>query len=594
MAPMVDPDEGASLRDLSGAGASFLHELPPDTRAALLSATSRHPVPAGAWVFRRGDPADAMYVVESGRVEVLGEPDQVLRVLGPGASFGEVALLTASSRSASVRARRDSVLLRLDVGRFETLLAAEPRLALALTRALGRWLAEPRGTAVATRQATVVVLTSVNPALPLVPLGERMVQAVGSVDPRLRAVLVTREDVVPEADVARYGSASGESWTALGSGLDRWEAEQDLVILTAASPGPQEPESRLWNEFCLRSADVALVVLGPADLAGHRADAAARIRSLLPARPELCFVGTREPSLIAGWLDALPARAHHVVSALRGPAGDDTVERMVRRLTGRSVGFVLSGGGARGFAHLGVLAAFRAAGVPIDRVGGCSIGSIIGALYAQEHSDDEAVEKCRRFFVSSNPLNDYALPRTALLRGNKLRRSLQEAFGPGPIEALPLPFFSISADLVLAQSVVQRRGPLWTALLASVSIPGLLPPVPSGDRLLVDGGVLNNMPIDVMADTNEGPVVAVDVMRPFAVRPDLPPIAETLARVAVLGSWRAVEQNRARAALTITVPESGTGMLDWNQLDAMVRLGRQAGEAALTSPAMARIRPSRV
>jgi predicted acylesterase/phospholipase RssA len=315
------------------------------------------------------------------------------------------------------------------------------------------------------------------------------------------------------------------------------------------------------------------------------------MRSQLPGPPELCFLDTREPSLVAGWLDALPPRGHHLVRTRTTPDAEETVGRMIRRLTGRSVGVVLSGGGARGFAHHGILAAFRAAGIPVDRIGGCSIGAIIGALFAAGHSVEDCVEVCRRFFVSSNPLNDYVLPRTALLGGRKLSASLRAAFGPDPIEVLPRRFFCVSADLVRAKTVVHERGTLWRALLASVSIPGLLPPVPVDDRLLVDGGVLNNLPVDVMADAQEGPVVAVDVMRPFdgrrrgvvdrATGDRLPLIAEILTRVSVLGSWRSAESNRAQAAHVIAVPDDETGMLDWSRLDAVVEAGRRAGEAAL-------------
>jgi NTE family protein len=428
----------------------------------------------------------------------------------------------------------------------------------------------------------------------------------------VRAAVVTADEARAQLTDAGLGDRTSDVDLrgVFGGLLDRWETENDMVVLGAPAADSRDGEARAWTEFCLRSADRAVIVIGPEDRSDAWAESAHRMRSQLPSRPDLCFLGTREPSMVAGWLDALSPRAHHFVRTETARDAEETVGRMIRRVTGRSVGVVLSGGGARGFCHLGVLAAFRAAGIPIDRVGGCSIGAIIAALFASDHSDEESVEICRRFFVSSNPLNDYVLPRTALLRGRKLRASLRAALGLGPIEVLTLPYYCTSADLVRAETVVHRRGPLWKAVLASVSIPGLLPPVPVGEQLLVDGGVLNNLPIDVMADTDEGPVVAVDVMRPFTGRraapatrslrsrrraPDagegvLPAIAEILTRVSVLGSWRAVEQSRPRAILTITVPDTGTGMLEWNRLDAMVEVGRHAAEAALQGPASAQLR----
>lgn len=215
---------------------------------------------------------------------------------------------------------------------------------------------------------------------------------------------------------------------------------------------------------------------------------------------------------------------------------------------------------------------------------------------------------CRRYFIDSRPLSDYTIPRTALLQGRKLRTSLREGLGSVSIETLPLDFFCISADLIGADAMVHRSGTLWRAVLASLSIPGLLPPVSMDGRLLVDGGVLNNLPIDVMADTDEGPVIAVDVMREFAgesarrsprfrrrgVRRSvtaaeassetrLPPVAETLTRATVLSSWRQAEANRGRAALVISVPTDRTGLLAFDRLDDLVDAGRRAAERAIES-----------
>jgi predicted acylesterase/phospholipase RssA/CRP-like cAMP-binding protein len=589
--------EGSLGNDPRRSDTSLLAELAPDTREAVTETSTRVFVRAGDPVFRQGDVADAMYIVESGRVEVVdeadGPPGVVLRSLGPGSSIGEIALLTGSRRSASVRARRDSVLLRLDVAGFEALLRGRPELTLALTRATSRWLTrtgEPRSQR---SYPAVVVLTSLVPERGLRMLGQDVVRAVESLVGHGRAVFITGARARAEAiGFGPTGVASdAEVTAALGMALDRWERDHDVVVLSTDDADTGDPDTRLWVEFCLRSADRVVVVIGPEDTPARFQAASERIRSHLPTPPDLCFMGFRDTSLVTRWLELLPCTAHHHVDTDTARDVEETVGRLVRRLMGRSVGVVLSGGGARGFAHLGVLDAFAAAGVTVDRVGGCSIGAITGALHAGGHSTESAVETCRRFFVRSNPLNDYVLPRTALLRGNKLRSSLQAAFGEESIEGLPRAYYCVSADLVSARTVVHERGSLWRALLASVSIPGLLPPVPADDRLLVDGGVLNNLPIDVMADAHEGPVVAVDVMRPFtgqargAVDREtgrrLPVIAEILSRVAVLGSWRAVEWNRPRAALTITLSDDGTGMLDWPRLDTLVEAGRRAGEAAL-------------
>src|SRR4029453_7342496 len=208
---------------------------------------------------------------------------------------------------------------------------------------------------------------------------------------------------------------------------------------------------------------------------------------------------------------AVSPRTHHVVPAGSGFA--DGVARVARRLTGRSLGIVLSGGGARGFAHIGALGALADARFEIDRLGGCSMGSLIAALAASGAGSEEIADSCRAELVRCSPFTDYTLPRVALIRSRKAGAMLERLFGTTLVEELERPLFPASADLLSSRLVVHRRGTVVYAVGASMSIPGVAPPVRRAGRLLVDGGVLNNLPVDHMAETGEGPVVAVDVIR---------------------------------------------------------------------------------
>ena len=164
------------------------------------------------------------------------------------------------------------------------------------------------------------------------------------------------------------------------------------------------------------------------------------------------------------------------------------------RLPG-AVGLALGGGGARGFAHIGVLEVFEKENLPIDLIGGTSIGSIVAAQYANGSSVEKIKRVCKEDMVQKKPLNDYTIPRTAFLRGHKAERMMRRIFGDVTIEELALPYFSVGADLISGQAVIIDRGPLWLSVRASISLPGILPPVKYQDRyLLVDGGVANNVP----------------------------------------------------------------------------------------------------
>jgi NTE family protein len=219
-------------------------------------------------------------------------------------------------------------------------------------------------------------------------------------------------------------------------------------------------------------------------------------------------------------------------------------------------------------------------------------------MYAQGRDPQQMIEICREELVRRRPFNDYAFPRRAILRGKKAHDALRRMFGNALIEQLPLNYFCVSADLMSGDTVVHRLGSLREAVFASGALPGLAPPTPYGGRLLVDGGVLNNLPVDVMGTLDEGPVVAVDVMRrrlptkeSLAAADDLgrgptmrPPslgIHEILMRSSVLGSWRVGARNRTLAQLVIAPDVRGTGLLEFGRLDELVRIGRAAAEAAV-------------
>ncbi len=524
---------------LSRVSEHALDELTADARERRLDARE--------WLFRAGDAADACYVVVSGRLEVVVDSEdgpRVARVLGPGSAVGELALLTGEPRSAAVRALRDTRLLELDAVRFGALLERDPAFGASLARELARQLQRSGG--LEQSQARVAVIA-----------------VAGDGAARVAAEL-TRT-------LGRWGSVA----TLDGSGLepggfaaaaDDAEERHGYVLLVDTGA-----DSR-WAAFCRRQADRVLVAVG-SESGAH---------GLAPGC-ELLLVGA-QPDRIAGLLDAHAPSAHHVVREGEGFA--DGVARMARRLTGRSLGVVLSGGGARGFAHIGALGALADAGFVLDRLGGCSMGSLIAALAACGRDADEIATSCRDELVRRSPFNDYTLPRVALIRSRKAGVMLDRLFGGTLVEELERPLFTVSADLLSSRLVVHRRGTIVYAVGASMSIPGVAPPVRRFGGLLVDGGVLNNLPVDHMAETGEGPVVAVDVIRRLEAPREgeeqpLPSITETLARATVLGSVERAERNRALARLLITPEVQDVALREWSALERAVDAGRRAAEDAL-------------
>ena len=193
---------------------------------------------------------------------------------------------------------------------------------------------------------------------------------------------------------------------------------------------------------------------------------------------------------------------------------DEDAARLARVIARRSIGLVLSGGGARAYAHIGVVRALREAGLPFDVIGGTSMGAVVAACVAMGWSNEEIEHRISKAFVETNPLGDYVLPVVGLVRGKRVDDRLEENFGETLIEDLEVPFYAVSTDLVSGTPRIHRGGLLRRALRASIALPGILPPVVDGDHgLLVDGAVLRNFPVDTMRELHRGPIIGVDVAR---------------------------------------------------------------------------------
>ncbi len=532
---------------LAGAGAEALEALAAD-------AYPRR-VLAGEWLIREGDDADDLYVVLRGRLRAVAGADadrRTLRVLGPGAAIGELALLTGSVRSASVQAVRDSTLLQLGRGRFDELMERDPRFAAAVARELAAQLQASGGLAAPPTRPALIALRRLDPGVPLASVASSLARALSA-----------------------YGPVEVLGADAAGtSAVERAEDENAHVLLV------DEAGVGLWSDLCARQADRTLLV-ATADSPPAEASPDA----------DLVVLGPSPGGSLRTLLDAVQPRAHHRLASTE--PSDPGAGRLARRLVGRALGVVLSGGGARGFAHIGALAELEADGIEVDRYGGCSMGSFIAAMAAAGWSPRDIRDRCHEELVRHSPFNDYTLPRVALIRSRKAARMFDRLFGEMTIEELAKPLFTVSADLLSSRLVVHRRGSLTEAVGASMSIPGLVPPLSRSGRLLVDGGVLNNLPIDAMADSEEGPIVAVDVVRRLeasgADEPPLPSIMETLSRATVLGSVERAERNRDLALLVISPETQDIPLRDFRALDRAVEAGRTAARAALDAGARAEI-----
>lgn len=575
--------------------------LPEQMRAQIADVAEAVSLPRDHWLFHEGDAADSVYVVRLGQLEIVRERSaQTVNTLTRGAVLGELALLEDSVRNASARALRDSELLRIRRPHFEALLRTHPELGLGLARALGAQLKASRAIPVERRpQPVTIALCTLGGGVPRLELANElswMLSAYGRV-----AVLYSDSD----GELAGLGGGApapmtpAEAVSEFGPLVERCELENDQVLLVCDA-GEEDP----WSNFCLSRADRVLVAVDaarpdPERIAAHRKECE-RLRGC-----DLIGCGVRRGAgALEGWLAALAPAATFAVRGEGRRRGD--LARVARRLAGQAIGVVFSGGGARAFAHISVVERLQEAGIALDRVGGVSMGAFVAGLLALDYDAESMDACCFEEWVQRNPLNDYTFPRTSLIRGEKVRTMLERVFTDVQIEELDRAFYTASVDLRSSSLVIDRSGPLYLAVGTSMSLPLIVPPHVRTERLLIDGSLLDNLPLAPMTYAGEGPVLAVDVKpgresRPVPVggealaqpaeeladgagrdaRVRIPSLPETMRRVALLSSANTTMTARTYADFTIEVRIAGVGLFEFHQIDEARRSGREAAETML-------------
>jgi len=469
---------------------------------AALARLPQQRVHRGEILIAAASSADEMYLVHTGRFRVERDGTDLAEI-GAGSVIGEIAFFTGQPRTADVIAARDSIVLRITRADYDALCRENPELAASIAAELAGRLART--------SARVLPDPSRPPArtfciLPSgqAPLPARFVPDLAAAIGAHHAVTVVTEQV--------FRAALGPTADPAGSDAVAWlndqERQADIVLFVAT------PEAGAWSHAALRQADQAVFVAQSVRYTPPSEIEQAALSILPEAQRRLVLIHPHRMQKATGtarWLDSRPVFLHHHV-ALTGDGAD--MARLGRFLAGRAVGLVLSGGGAFGVAHVGVWRAMEEAGLPIDIVGGTSVGSAMAGAIALGVPALEIGPRVERIFVRSGAMRRVTVPKYAFLDHKVLDAALREHYGTDPIEDLWLPFYAVCADLSTMEKRVLRRGPLWEAVRASSAIPGILPAFFTAQgEMLVDGGCIDNMPFRDMHGLKSGPNVVVNVQK---------------------------------------------------------------------------------
>jgi NTE family protein len=571
------------------ASIKFLEDVPRRALKAAGKEARWFSVPAGTALFNAGEESNSIYFVltgsfgafkamRDGRSEFLGH-------IRAGEPVGEMAMFQGGididgdgtpnnvAHTSSVYALRDSEVLEISRTGFARLTDAEPEILNAIIRLILSRLQE--GNKRNRRTAPkVFALVATSPTIDLNLRAKSLAKSLTALGVTSRIVEEDEGDDKPS------------------SYFDALERENDVVLLVSTMG------DNSWYRQAMRQADRIWVVA--------RADA----RPSYPLFPEdsspaqslklvdvllLHHGSERQASRPADWLKASGgARVFHW-HQIEG----DHCDRLARTIAGRSVGVVFSGGGARAYAHIGVVKAMRELGIPIDFAGGASMGAVIAGSVAMGWSDEEIDTRMRKAFVETNPLGDWNIPVVGMVKGRRVNARLKEHFGEAEIGDLEMPFFAVSTNLTDGAVRIHRSGLLRKVLRATISLPGILPPVIDDGEVLVDGAVLNNFPADVMRELQRGFVVGCDVARaPEGLKAEdfvdppgffgwvakngfssAPPIAGLLMRSGTVS----VNPNAGRELVDVLVlPElKDIELRDWKAYDAAVEAGYMAAMTAL-------------
>lgn len=520
-------------------------------------------VSRGGVIFTEGEKAESFYILAYGRLGVWSGRRRIGEV-HPRECVGEVALLRDGNRTATVKAERDCLLLQLTKKSFETLLENHPKAMLKVALHVTDRLAGAYVQTSKPPQSIAIVPMTAHPEF------ERFCQRLKvSLEAHNPTTLAEPRDELP--DMAWFNEIEEKRGTVLyqcRTGLCEWSErclrQADRVMLVGLEAEPTAPgvHEQYWHGLHKRESKLLLVLLG--------------------------FGKAKRTSK---WLaDRKDVQVHH----LEWNKPPDRIARFINR---KAFGLVLGGGGARGLAHIGVFKALEERGIKPDLVGGTSMGGFAASLLASGRSAAEIERDLRWVWIDAGPFLDFNLPLYSLVKGDRVRGRLLRLFGHRHIEDLDIPFYCMTADITNAKSVVHDRGLLYRWLAVGMSIPGVAPAYPHKGRLLLDGGLLNNLPVDVASEFGCGEILAINVdpkeemaiqdqdfegtlpkqlWRKLSRSTTAPHIVEVLIRVTTLTNAAAIGRLRHLIDHYVQPNTDKFGLFDFHEADDIIQSGYDA------------------
>jgi NTE family protein len=471
-------------------------KIPHEDIADIANSLVRRDVERGSTLIEQGQPSDSMFVVISGRFTVhLEGTRDVVAEIGVGEPIGEIGFFAEMPRSATVIAARDSAVLQLDKSSFDKIASKSPSVYHSILRTMARRLAETTSQVPAVgpqRAVRTVAIVGAGDQVPAAFLDnfQRVLSH------RRRVLVLSSQDIFrrfPKTDIGDYRVTH---W------LNTQEAAHDFVIYTA------DLDLTEWSRKVGRQSDQVLIVSSHDEPRPLSQVEMFMFNIHPPSHRRLVRLHSRRRGAVEGtaaWLLGREVSTYHHIAL----TDDDDLKSLCRFLTDSAIGFVAGSGGALGAAHIGIFQAFEEHGIKFDVVGGASVGAAVTAAWAFLSSAKELHAAADDIFVRTRSFNRITYPRYSMLDHTTFDEVLKRQYRGYNIEDVWRNYFALSSDLSLNTAHMHRSGPLWRAVRASSSLPGFLPPVYEKGHMLVDGALIDKVPLAMMHQIKSGPNVVV-------------------------------------------------------------------------------------
>ncbi len=580
----------------------LLKELPRSVLKKILSCQVREFLPSGEILFEQGDMSRDIFIVAAGRLHY--EREENGKVIAKGEFnksdlLGELSIFTGEPRSATVIAVRDSELIRIPSELARDIFSHNPQALLQITKIIAERLSGRNGKKILSiRPPSSFCIFPCSKEMEMISFLEALV-AILNQEGRVKVVNRLDFESIFDPNVKLKKT---EKEHKILEWFQELELENDYLFYIG------DYEDTDWSSRCVRQSDRILLLQ---DTSLPFSKSPSEINLLQEKQQfksvDLILLHKDHKKLPENTLSYLSDRhiTRHYHVALTNPS---TIERMSRRLIGNSLGLALGGGGAKAFAHLGVLRGLEENHLEVDMVSGTSAGSVFAALISMGYDSKSAEKKSKELWVDKDLLSEYTIPIISLVSGKKYTEAIKDFFGEIKIEDLWIPYFAVSTDLTNSRTIIHDSGFLWKAIRASTSLPGIVPPFVEDNIMYVDGGLMDNVPGIILKERGAGKVICVDVFdgintlqdksinayfeqaspgilsNPFLqlgsflkfqnlLKPNFPPIGEILIRSMLVASRERLHRTEKEADLFLKIPTADYGVLDWSSFSKLIPLG---------------------